>query len=85
MGVERAGDDPVVCLVGVERSWVAGAQPERCDRFPRMGESVELFEFVDAAGAAEFAEQAAAPNRLELTWVADEDNSPPVAFRQSDQ
>ncbi len=44
-----------------------------------MGEAVEPFELFDAAVGAEFGEQSAAADALELAGITDEGEPPPVA------
>ena len=52
VGVEGAGDDPIVGLVGVEGARIAGSQQQRGGGFPVVGEAVQTFEFVDSAVGA---------------------------------
>ena len=52
MVVERAGDDPVVGLVGVERARVAGSQLQGGGRLPPLGEAVEAGQLVHPAGGS---------------------------------
>ena len=81
--VEGAGDDPAVGLVGVEGARVAGSQLQGRGGFPAVGEAVDVFELVDAAGGAQLGEQAAAADGLQLARVADEGEPPPVARRRA--
>ena len=68
-------------LVGVEGAWIAGSQQQRGGGFPAVGEAVQPFELVDAAVGAQFGEQAATADGLQLAVIADEDEPPPVAPR----
>jgi hypothetical protein len=80
-----AGVHSVVVEVGVEGAGVAGAQGEGGVGFPAVGEAVDVLEVVGSAGAAELVEHAAAPDGLELAWVADEDQSPLLGLGESNE
>ena len=75
--VERSGDDPVVGLVGVEGAGITGSQLQRRGSL-QVFEAVEAFEFVDLAVGAQFGEQAATADGLQLAMVADEHEAPLV-------
>ena len=75
---ERAGDDPAVGLVGVQRRRVAGSQLQRGGRLPRLGEAVEAGQLVHPAGGAQLVEQPAPADGLELAGVTDQ-REPPAA------
>jgi hypothetical protein len=77
--LEGAGNDAAAGGVGVDDGGVAAAQGEGGVGFPSVGESVHLFEVVDAVGAAEFVEHAAAFDGLELHRIADEPQPPSLA------
>ena len=82
--VEGAGDDPAMRFVGVEGAWVSGSQHQRRGGFPAVGEAVERLESFDAAVRAELGEEPAAADALQLSWIADEGQSPSVAVGQVD-
>ena len=84
VGVEGAGDDAAVGLVGVERSRVAGPELQGCCGFPWVGEAVQGLELFDAAVGAEFGEQATAADALQLSRVTDEGHSPLVPVGERD-
>jgi len=82
MGVKIAGADPAVLLVDVDDAGVAGTQLQGGGGFPAVGEAVELFEVFDSAVGADFGEQAAASDGLQLGVVTDEDEPPAVLLRR---
>ena len=83
--IERAGDDPVVGLVGIERSGVTGTQLQRRGCFPVVGEPVQSLELLDTAVGAQLGEQATAPNALELARITNQRKPPPVAIDEGDE
>jgi hypothetical protein len=64
--------------VGVPAAGVAVSQLEGRGGLPVGGEAVDALQFVGAAGGAEFVEQAASADGLELVWVADQGEAPVV-------
>ena len=83
--VECAGDDPVVRFVGVEGAGITGSQLQGRGSFPVVGEAVEVFEVVDSAVGAQFGEQAATTDGLQLAIVADQDETPMVRLGKVDE
>ena len=83
--IERAGDDPVVGLVGIERSGVTGTQLQGGGCFPVVGEPVQSLELLDTAVGAQLGEQAAAADALELARITDQREPPPVAVDEGDE
>ena len=82
---ERAGDDPAVRLVGVQRSRAPGSQLQGGRCFPPLGEPVETGQFVHPACGTQLGEQAAPTHGLELAGVADESEAPSLAVGQIDE
>ena len=85
MRVEAAGDDAVVGFVGVEGAGITGSQQQRRGGFPAVGEAVQPFELVDSAVGAQFGEQAATADGLQLAVVTDEDEAPAVRLGERDE
>jgi hypothetical protein len=83
--LESAGDDPVVGLVGIERARVAAAELEGRGGFPELGEAVDAGQLVHAADAAEFVEQAASADGLQLAGVTNQRHPPVVCVGQVDE
>ena len=83
MIIERAGDDPVVGFVGVEGAGITGSQLQRRGSLPVVFEAVELFELVDSAVGAQFGEQAATADGLQLAIVTYQDEAPTVRLGES--
>ena len=81
--VECAGDDPVVRFVGVEGARIAGSQQQRRGSLPGMDEAVQPFELVDPAVGAQFGEQAATADGLQLAMVADQHEPPLVRLGET--
>lgn len=75
-----AGVDAAVLEIRVERLGACLPKLERGGLFPTVAEPVDGDELVDAVGSAEFVEHAAAPDRMELAGVADENERPPLRF-----
>ena len=80
-----SGDDPVVGLVGVEGAGITGSQLQRRGSLPVVFEAVEVFELVDLAVGAQFGEQAAPADGLQLAVVADEHEAPLVRLGETDE
>ena len=85
MLLERAGNDAVVRLVGVKRAWITASQLQGRGCFPAVGEAVEVFQCFDAAVGAEFGDESAAADALELAGIADEGEPPAVPVGEGDE
>ena len=83
--VEATGGDPAVGGVGVEHGGVTVSQQERRGGLPPRTEPVHSDEFVDASGSAEFGEESAAADGLELAGVTHQHDPPPVPVGERDE
>src|SRR5262249_60109036 len=73
---DRAGDDPTVRLVSINRLGVSSPELSGGVGLPRLDEAVDARELMDSAGGAQLGEEATPAHRLELAWVADQHDAP---------